>query len=122
MKSIQTKSNYNKLISNIGYTIEAARQHTVKAINLALIKANWEIGRHIVEFEQQGNERAEYGSSLLSRLSKDLRLQFGKGFGRRNILDMRRFYLCFQKWQAVPAKLSWTHILLSANVILSKEA
>ena len=60
---------------------------------------------------QAGKERAEYGSDLLVRLSKDLGLQYGKGFGRRNVLDMRRFYLAYQKWQAVPAKLSWTHII-----------
>jgi len=111
MKSVKTKPNYKKLLADIGFTIETARQNAVKAINTELVKANWEIGRHIVEFEQEGNERAEYGSALLARLSKDLKLQFGKGFGRRNILDMRRFYLCYQKWQAVPAKLSWTHII-----------
>ena len=111
MKSIKTKPNYNKLLADIGITIQAARQNAVKAVNTELVKANWEIGRHIVEFEQQGEERAEYGSALLARLSKDLNLRFGKGFGRRNILDMRRFYLCYQKWQAVPAKLSWTHIV-----------
>jgi hypothetical protein len=75
------------------------------------VKANWEIGRHIVEFEQQGQERAEYGSDLLVRLSMDLKLRYGKGFGRRNILDMRRFYLAYQKWQTVSAKLSWSHYI-----------
>lgn len=74
------------------------------------------IGRHIVEFEQLGEERAEYGSNLLSNLSKDLKQRFGKGFGRRNILDMRRFYIAYQKWQAVPAKLSWTHIVTLLGV------
>ena len=111
MKSIKTKPNYKKLLADIGVAIETARQNAVKAVNTELVKENWEIGRHIVEFEQQCNERAEYGTELLARLSKDLRLKFGKGFGRRNILDMRRFYLCYQKWQAVPAKLSWTHII-----------
>jgi len=111
MKSIKTKPNYKKLLADIGVAIETARQNAVKAVNTELVKANWEIGRHIIEFEQQGNERAEYGADLLARLSKDLRLQFGKGFGRRNILDMRRFYLTYSIWQAVPAKLSWTHII-----------
>ena len=111
MKSLKAKPNYNKLLADIGVTIETARQNAVKAINTELVKANWEIGRHIIEFEQHGNERAEYGTDLLARLSKDLKLRYGKGFGRRNILDMRRFYLCYQKWQAVPAKLSWTHII-----------
>jgi predicted nuclease of restriction endonuclease-like (RecB) superfamily len=105
------KPKYAKLLNNIGATIETARQNAVRAINIELVKANFEIGRHIVEFEQQGNERAEYGSDLLASLSKDLTLKYGKGFGRRNILDMRRFYITYRKWQAVPAKLSWTHLV-----------
>jgi predicted nuclease of restriction endonuclease-like (RecB) superfamily len=109
-------NKYNRLLDNIGLTIELARENAVKAVNSELVKANWEIGRHIVEFEQHGKERAEYGSDLLARLSKDLRLRYGKGFGRRNVLDMRRFYLSYQKWQAVPAKLSWTHIIALIGV------
>ena len=111
MKSIKTKPDYEKLLTAIGNTIEVARTNAIKTFNAELVKANWEIGRHIVEFEQKGKERAEYGTDLLARLSKDLKLRYGKGFGRRNILDMRRFYLAYQKWQAVPAKLSWTHIV-----------
>ncbi len=114
MEPIQ--ATYNELLKTIGSTIETARQNAVKAVNHELVKANWEIGRHIVEFEQFGEERAEYGSNLLSNLSKDLKQRFGKGFGRRNILDMRRFYLAYQKWQAVPAKLSWTHIVTLLGV------
>lgn len=113
---IPTQATYNELLDNIGSTIETARQNAVKAVNSELVKANWEIGRHIVEFEQLGQERAEYGSGLLARLSKDLKYRFGKGFGRRNILDMRRFYLSYQKWQAVPAKLNWTHIVTLLGV------
>ncbi len=111
MKSVKTKPNYNQLLASIGLTIDKARQNAVKAINTELVKANWEIGRHIIEFEQQGNERAEYGTDLLARLSKDLKQLYGKGFGRRNILDMRRFYLAYQKWQTVSAKLSWSHYI-----------
>lgn len=109
MKPLQ--STYTELLDSIGSAIEIARQNAVKAVNTELVKANWEIGRHIVEYEQHGEERAEYGSNLLATLSKDLRQRYGKGFGRRNILDMRRFYLTYQKWQAVPAKLSWTHLV-----------
>lgn len=85
-------------------------------MNAELVKANWQIGRHIVEFEQHVQERAEYGSDLLARLSRDLRLRYGKGFGRRNILDMRRFYLAYQKWQTVSAKLSWSHYIALIGV------
>ncbi|MBA2762979.1 MAG: DUF1016 domain-containing protein [Segetibacter sp.] len=106
-----SKNKYNQLLANIGLTIEVARNNAIQAVNVQLVKANWEIGRHIVEFEQQGDEHAEYGSELLARLSKDLQQKHGKGFGRRNVLDMRRFYLAYQKWQAVPAKLSWSHFV-----------
>ncbi len=111
-----SKTKYNELLANIGLTIEQARQNAYKVVNTELVKANWEIGRHIVEYEQYGQERAEYGSELLSRLSKDLCQRYGKGFGRRNILDMRRFYLVYQKWQALPAKLSWTHFVTLLGV------
>lgn len=69
-----------------------------------------------MEFEQNGQERAEYGSELLAKLSKDLRQRYGKGFSRRNILDMRRFYLAYQKWQTVSAKLSWSHYIALIGV------
>jgi hypothetical protein len=105
------KPKYEKLLADIGLTIETVRQNTFRTINTELVKANWEIGRHIVEFEQYGHERVEYGSELPAKLSKDLRFRYGKGFGRRNVPDMRRFYLAYQKWQAVPAKLSWTYII-----------
>lgn len=68
-----SKPKYEKLLADIGSTIERARENAVRAINTELGKANWEIGRHIVEYEQNGEERAEYGSHLLARLSKDLR-------------------------------------------------
>lgn len=107
---------YNHLLSTIGETIESARSNAAKAVNTELVKANWKIGRHIVEFEQQGKERAEYGSDLLTRLSRDLKLRYGKGFGRRNILDMRRFYLANPIWQTVSAKLSWSHFIVLLGV------
>lgn len=111
-----TSNNYHQLLDSIGLTIEQARQNAIKAINTELVKANWEIGRHIVEFEQHGQERAEYGSELLTKLSKDLRQRYGKGFSRRNILDMRRFYLSYQKWQTVSAKLSWSHYIALVSI------
>ena len=115
-KAIVNTTKYKALLANIGITIKAARQQANRAINIELVKANFEIGRHIIEFEQQGEERAEYGSDLLARVSKDLTSDYGKGFGRRNILDMRRFYLNYKKWQAVPAKLSWTHIVVLLGI------
>ncbi len=102
---------YSQLLDSIGLAIEQARKNAFKAVNRELVKANWEIGKHIVEYEQNGQERAEYGTELLTKLSKDLRQRHGKGFGRRNILDMRRFYVAYPIWQTVSAKLSWSHYI-----------
>ncbi|MES2618434.1 MAG: PDDEXK nuclease domain-containing protein [Bacteroidota bacterium] len=111
-----SKNKYNDLLTNIGETIETARQNAIKAVNTELVKANWEIGRHIIKFEQHGHERAEYGSELLTKLSRDLKLLYGKGFGRRNVLDMRRFYVAYPIWQTVSAKLSWSHFVVLLGI------
>lgn len=103
---------YKKLIKSIGVAIHDAKSNTLKLINTELVKVNWQIGKYIVEFEQGGKTRAEYGSDLIDQISKDLKHEFGTGFSRRNVLDMRRFYLCFPIWQTVSAKLSWSHFTL----------
>lgn len=69
---------YRKLIDEIGNTLKRAKENAFKAVNHELVKANWEIGKHIVEFEQNGNEKAEYGSALLTNLSKDLKAHMGR--------------------------------------------
>ncbi|MEO7483117.1 MAG: PDDEXK nuclease domain-containing protein [Ferruginibacter sp.] len=116
IKKIKAKPKYEKLLDDIGFTIATAREHAAKIINRELVKANWEIGRHIVKYEQGGEERAEYGSELLVSLSKDLKQRYGAGFGRRNVLDMRRFYITYKKWQTVSAKLSWSHFIVLMSV------
>lgn len=109
VKKFRNIEIYQKLVDVIGITIESARKRAVQAVNNELLKANWEIGKYIVEFEQDGNEKAEYGSSLLTNLSKDLKLRFGKGFSKSNIYLMRQFYLKYQIFQSVTGKLTWTH-------------
>jgi len=104
-----SKNKYNELLDNIGSTLQKARENAIKAINTELVKANWEIGRHIVEFEQHGKEKADYGSSLLTSLAKDLKTRFGKGFSKSNIYLCRQFYIKYQKFQTVSGKLSWSH-------------
>ena len=105
---VKNSKNYGSLIKDIGSILEESRKQAFRVVNTILTKTYWEIGSQIVEFEQIGNEKAEYGSKLLSRLSKDLRSKYGKGFSRRNILDMRRFYIIYPKWQTMSAKLSWS--------------
>lgn len=85
------------------------RNRVATAINTALVQTYWTIGQHIVEYEQQGNERAEYGSKLLDRLSHDLSERYGKGFSRSNVVYIRKFYLSFQKDETVSHLLSWSH-------------
>ena len=100
---------YNQLILRIGESLHKGRITAIKLINQHLLETKWEIGKHIVEFEQQGSEKAEYGSNLLDKLSADLKQSYCRGFSRRNVLDMRRFYVLFQNWQTVSAELSWSH-------------
>ena len=105
-------NHYKQMLDKIGIILEEGRNQAYSAVNNALLKTYWESGREIVEYEQKGKEKAEYGSELLDRISKDLKKRYGKGFSRRNVLDMRRFYLNYRKWQTVSAKLSWSHYTL----------
>jgi hypothetical protein len=90
---------YNNLINQIGELLAKGREQAGRAVNTILVQTYWQIGRHIVEFEQGGNAKAEYGSELLDKLSKDLTLAYGKGFSRTNLKNFRKFYLTFQKIQ-----------------------
>jgi predicted nuclease of restriction endonuclease-like (RecB) superfamily len=101
--------SYQQLIDRIGECLAQGQQRAFEQVNTLLVETYWQIGQYIVEFEQKGNERAEYGSRLLTQLSRDLKTVYGKGFSRRNVLDMRRFYVSYPKWQMVSAKLGWSH-------------
>lgn len=105
----EVNNTYRQLIDNIGSTLQRSRINALRAINRELVIANWEIGKHIVEFEQNGKEKADYGSSLLTNLSKDLKATYGKGFGKSNIYLCRQFYLKYPIFQTVSGKLSWSH-------------
>ena len=101
--------SYQQLIDRSGECLTQGQQRAFEQVNMLLVETYWQIGQYIVEFEQKGNERAEYGSKLLTQLSRDLKTAYGKGFSRRNVLDMRRFYVSYPKWQMVSAKLGWSH-------------
>ena len=90
-----TTRNYGDLFDRIAEILNEARSKVVREINRAQVLAYWEIGREIVEFEQKGKVRAEYGEELIIRLSKDLTEKFGRGFSEINLRNMRRFYLEF---------------------------
>jgi len=102
------KQDYSKLLSNIGELLAQGRKTAMRAVNKILVETYWKIGKHIVEYEQQGTEKAEYGSQLLNRLARDLKQRYGKGFSKSNIYMMRQFYLKYPKFQTVSGKLNWS--------------
>jgi len=104
-----SNTQYEQLKLQIGELLRQGRVQAGRAVNTILLQTYWQIGRHIVEFEQKGKEKAEYGTELLNRLSKDLTLEYGKGFSRSNIFQIRQFYLKFQKIQTLSEQLSWSH-------------
>jgi hypothetical protein len=87
--------DYTDLIGGIGSLLEVARRTSARAVNALMTATYWEIGRRIVEFEQGGEKRAEYGESLLARLSLDLGQLHGRGFSQDNLESMRQFYQAF---------------------------
>ena len=103
----------NNYINEVKEILKSARQKAYTAVNSAMVEAYWKIGRRIVEEEQSGRERAEYGKEIIKNLSKELTEEFGKGFGERNIRNIRQFYVLFsdyEKWKSLISKLTWTHI------------
>ncbi len=106
-----SKFDYPKLKAQLVTALQQGRAKVSVVINQIMVRTYWEVGRHIVEYEQKGEDRAIYGDRLLERLSKDLSLEFGKGFSRSNLFQIRAFYLKFQKIQTLSGQLSWSHYL-----------
>ncbi len=90
---------YRVVYGDVSKIIDAARESAARSVNASMTAAYWLIGRRIVEFEQSGEERAEYGAALVERLAADLTGEFGRGFSRQNIQNMRLFYLSYQPGQ-----------------------
>ncbi|MDE6770714.1 MAG: PDDEXK nuclease domain-containing protein [Muribaculaceae bacterium] len=109
MTEINKMSNYNHLLDSIDKVWTNAHVQAVEAVNSELLMANWETGKYIVEFEQKGQSRAEYGTNLLINLSRDLTTRRGKGFSRSNLTYMRRLFLAFPKCETLSHKLTWSH-------------
>ncbi len=87
--------HYNNLLDRIANILGEARTKVFREINKTQVLAYWEIGREIIEFEQKGRTRAEYGEELIQKLSKDMTKKYGRGFSEINLRNMRRFYLEF---------------------------
>lgn len=92
--------------------VEASRDTAYKAVNSVMLDMYWNIGKRIVEEEQKGDQRAEYGKKLLKTLSDDLTANYGKGFSDRNLRYYRKFYIMFpdkEIWNTCVPNLTWTH-------------
>ena len=100
---------HNELLDSIRTLLVDGRKQVATAVNTAMVQTYWQIGRLIVEDEQQGESRAEYGKQVLKSLSASLTAEFGKGFDARNLRNMRSFYLAFPIRNALRTELSWTH-------------
>src|SRR5690606_21665996 len=114
---IPKNKSYELLKSSIAELLQQGRTQSARAINTILVQTYWHIGKYIVEFEQKGDKKPEYGSALMAKLSKDLTLEYGKGFSRSNLLYIRKFYLAFPISETVSHQLSWSHYfeILKAN-------
>lgn len=104
-------NNYNNLISQISGTYLEGKKNAAIAVNRQITETYWKVGEHIVEFEQGGKDRAEYGSNMLERLSKDLALLHGKGFSLSNLKRMRQLYLEYPIGAMLSHQLTWSHYI-----------
>ena len=111
-----TMPGFDQTYERIKSILAEARARAHRAINVAMVAAYWEVGRVIVEEEQRGLPRAEYGAGLLPEISHRLTAEFGKGFDRFNLGNMRAFYLAYPIRDALRLELSWTHYRLLLRV------
>lgn len=111
-----TSPDLEGLLGQLRGLIVEARQQALRAVDVAQVRTCWEVGRHIVEFEQEGAVRAAYGAGLLPRLAERLTADFGKGFDASNLRYMRLFYQAFPIRDALRHNLSWTHYRLLLKV------
>jgi predicted nuclease of restriction endonuclease-like (RecB) superfamily len=107
-KDIAT-SNVENLYSAIRQVLQQARQNIARTVNNTIVQTYWQVGRHIVEYEQGGDTRAKYGEGIIKGLSQKLVAEFGNGFTATNLKLMRQFYIAFQNGHALRDELSWTH-------------
>ncbi len=110
-----TNKNFYQDIKSL---LQKARNQVYQTINATMTQTYYEIGKRIVEEEQGGESRAEYGIGLISNLSMELTKEFGKGFSEQNLKNMRQFYLIYQKRQTLSSefKLSWSHYIFLTRI------
>lgn len=106
-----SEQGYQSLIDTIANTYGKGRLRAVQAVNAQLLETYWQIGQHIVEFEQGGSGKAGYGKALIKQLSTDLSLHFGKGFSHSNLIRIRQFYMLYPKGATLSHFFSWSHVV-----------
>jgi hypothetical protein len=104
-------SRFDSVYQQVRAVLASARDRAWQAVNTAMVDAYWEVGRIIVEEEQAGKGRADYGKRVIDGLSERLRVEFGKGYDRSNLFHMRAVFLAYPKVDAVRRQLSWTHYI-----------
>jgi predicted nuclease of restriction endonuclease-like (RecB) superfamily len=113
MEIKQNNTDYQDLVNRISTRYEQGRSNIAAFVNTEMVNTYWQIGQYIVEFEQGGSTKAAYGKGLLENLSKDLSLEYGKGFSLSNLYMMRQFFIKYPIFQTASGKLerlSWSHI------------
>ncbi len=100
---------YQDIYTKIKETLLQSRKQACNAVNFAMVQTYWKIGRIIVEHEQNGNLRADYGKRVLQDVSERLQQEFGASFSVQNLQQMKRFYVLFPNTNALRSQLTWTH-------------
>ena len=113
---MELKNQHNSLINEIKSILKNAQAKAVSAVNSAMVFAYWEIGKRIVEEEQNGKEKADYGAYLLKELAQNLSVDLGKNFDERELRRIRQFYVTFPIRDTVRPELSWSHYRLLIRV------
>jgi hypothetical protein len=105
-KPVSLDRTYSEFVAQLVGLLEQARRNAARSVNAIMTSTYWEVGRRIVEQEQRGQKRAQYGKALLHRLAEDLTSRFGRGFSERNLLTMREFYRAWSIPQTMSAELT----------------
>jgi predicted nuclease of restriction endonuclease-like (RecB) superfamily len=119
--NVTPSKTYQNLVSKISETYVEGQRKAVRLVNSSLVDTYWHIGQYIVEYEQGGNSKAEYGLKLLEKLSSDLSVRHGKGFSRSNIVRIRQFYLLYPIGATLSHQLSWSHYVELMGIELDLE-
>ena len=114
--SSQDLDGLEPLLNDLRCLVTQARDRALRAVDLIQVQTYWQVGHHLVEFEQAGAARAAYGKRLLSVVADRLTAEFGKGFDERNLRNMRAFFQRFPIWNALRTELSWTHYRILSRV------